>query len=68
MPSLEQQMAERRARILEAARGLIETRGYAALTMRDLAGASGVTVSTLYNLIGNKQAVLLAASLPLRRV
>ncbi len=55
------QMAERRERILEAARGLIESRGYEGLTMRDLAGASGVTVPTVYNLIGSKQEVLFAA-------
>jgi AcrR family transcriptional regulator len=56
-----QQMAERRERILEAARGLIESRGYAGLTMRDLARASGVTVPTVYNLIGSKEEVLFAA-------
>ena len=54
-------MAERRERILEAARGLIESRGYEGLTMRDLAGASGVTVPTVYNLIGSKEEVLFAA-------
>jgi AcrR family transcriptional regulator len=54
-------MAERRERILEAARERIETRGYDGLTMRDLAAASRVTVPTIYNLIGSKEEVLLAA-------
>jgi AcrR family transcriptional regulator len=59
--SRQQQMAARRERILEAARELIENRGYEGLTMRDLARASGVTVPTLYNLIGSKEAVFFAA-------
>jgi len=54
-------MAERRERILEAARGLVESRGYEGLTMRELAAAAGVTVPTVYNLIGGKHAVLFAA-------
>lgn len=54
-------MAERRHRILEAARQLIESEGYERLKMRDLAEASDVTVPTIYNLIGNKEQVLLAA-------
>lgn len=58
MGLLEQQMAERRARILTAARELIAARGYAGLTMRELARASRVSVPTLYNLFGGKQALL----------
>ena len=58
---LERQMAERRARIVAAAQGIIGERGYAALTMRDLARASRVTVPTIYNLIGSKEEVLVAA-------
>jgi AcrR family transcriptional regulator len=54
-------MAERRQRILAAAREIIAGRGYEALTMRELARASRVTVPTLYNLIGGKEAVLAAA-------
>lgn len=54
-------MAERRERILAAARETIGVRGYESLTMRDLARASRVTVPTIYNLIGGKEAVLLAA-------
>lgn len=61
MSNLESRMAERRARILETARSLIENQGYEALTMRDLARGSEVTVPTIYNLIGNKESVLLAA-------
>jgi AcrR family transcriptional regulator len=59
--NLERRMAERRERILETARSLIEDRGYEALTMRELARESGLTVPTIYNLIGNKESVLLAA-------
>jgi len=54
-------MAERRQRILAAARAIVAARGYEALTMRELAQRSHVTVPTLYNLIGGKQAVLAAA-------
>jgi AcrR family transcriptional regulator len=58
---LAQQMAERRERILSAAREIIGQRGYEALTMRDLARASRVTVPTVYNLVGSKEEVLFAA-------
>jgi AcrR family transcriptional regulator len=51
-------MNRRRDRILGAARKLIGQRGYEQLTMRALANAAGVTVPTIYNLIGNKDAVL----------
>ena len=54
-------MAERRQRILAAARAIVAARGYEALTMRELAQKSRVTVPTLYNLIGGKEAVLAAA-------
>lgn len=57
----DQQKAERRERILEAARRGIGERGYEALTMRDLAQASRVTVPTVYNLVGGKEDVLFAA-------
>ena len=59
MGLFEEHKAERRARILVAARELIAERGYAGLTMRDLAKASRVSVPTLYNLFGGKQALLL---------
>lgn len=54
-------MAERRARILEAARTIIAVRGFEALTVRELADAAGVTVPTIYNLVGSKEQVLIAA-------
>lgn len=54
-------MAERRERILDAAREIIGERGYGALTMRDLARTSRVTVPTIYNLVGGKEDVLFAA-------
>ena len=55
------QMNRRRERILEAARELISDEGFENLTMRSLAVASGVTVPTIYNLIGNKDEVLAAS-------
>ena len=54
-------MNRRRERILDSARDLISDQGFDKLTMRALAQASGVTVPTIYNLIGNKDAVLGAA-------
>ncbi len=58
---LDKQMAERRARIVAAAQAIIGERGYTAITMRDLARVSRVTVPTLYNLIGSKDEVVIAA-------
>ncbi len=55
------QMAERRERILETARELIASAGIEALTMRELARRSRVTVPTLYNLIGGRDRVVLEA-------
>jgi len=60
MSLLAEHMAERRARILAAARTLIADRGFEGLTMRELARASRVSVPTVYNLFGGKHAVLLA--------
>lgn len=59
MSLLDEHKAERRARILAAARELIATRGFDGLTMRHLARASRVSVPTLYNLFGGKHALLL---------
>jgi AcrR family transcriptional regulator len=56
-----EQKAERRERILQSAREMIGSRGYESLTMRDLARAARVTVPTIYNLIGGKEALLFAA-------
>lgn len=61
MSVLDRKMAVRREHILEMARKLIESEGYAGLTMRKLAAKSAVTVPTIYNLIGNKEQVLFAA-------
>ena len=61
MKPLARQKAERREHILAAAREVIGERGYDALTMRDLARASCVTVPTIYNLVGGKEDVLFAA-------
>jgi AcrR family transcriptional regulator len=54
MSLLEEQMAERRSRILAAARSLISEGGFEGLTMRQLADQARVSVPTVYNLIGNK--------------
>jgi AcrR family transcriptional regulator len=51
---------ERRQRIQRAARKLVSERGYDGLTMRDLARAARVSVPTLYNLFGSKDAILVA--------
>src|SRR5262245_47954180 len=59
MGLLDEHKAERRARILAAARRLIAERGYDGLTMRELARVSRVSVPTLYNLFGGKHAILL---------
>ena len=59
MSLFDEHKAERRARILAAARELIAVRGYDGLTMRELARASRVSVPTLYNLFGGKQALLI---------
>jgi AcrR family transcriptional regulator len=52
--------AERRQRILEAARHLIATGGMAALSMRKLAKEAGLAVATLYNLFGVREEILQA--------
>jgi AcrR family transcriptional regulator len=59
MSLIDEHKAERRTRILAAARQLIAAHGYHGLTMRELARASRVSVPTLYNLFGGKQALLL---------
>lgn len=60
MSLFETHKAERRARIIAAARELVEKHGYDGLTMRDLAAAANVSVPTLYNLFGGKDAILAA--------
>jgi AcrR family transcriptional regulator len=61
MGLLEEHKAERRGRILAAARKLVTTQGYEGLTMRELGTAARVSVPTLYNLFGSKDAILVAA-------
>jgi AcrR family transcriptional regulator len=60
MSLMDEHKAERRARIQKAARELVATRGYAGLTMRELAQTARVAVPTLYNLFGSKDAILVA--------
>lgn len=50
---------ERRKRIAAAARAMIEERGEAGFSMRDLAASAGVSQATPYNLFGTKHEVLL---------
>jgi AcrR family transcriptional regulator len=56
----EQHKSDRRRQIQKAARKLVSERGYDGLTMRDLARAAKVSVPTLYNLFGSKDAILVA--------
>lgn len=56
-----EKMAERRERILRSAREIIAEDGFEALTTRALAQRARVTVPTIYNLVGAKDAVLFAA-------
>ncbi|HXU74625.1 MAG TPA: helix-turn-helix domain-containing protein [Polyangia bacterium] len=56
----EENKAERRGRIIAAARRLIAEVGYDGLNMRALADAAHVSVPTLYNLFGSKHAILAA--------
>lgn len=53
-------MQRRRDAILGEAQRVIGERGFEALNLRALADAASVTVPTIYNLIGNKDAVLMA--------
>ena len=55
-----QSIADRKARILDAARTIISSEGYDALTTRGIADAAGLTVPTLYNLVGDKTAIISA--------
>jgi AcrR family transcriptional regulator len=49
---------ETRARILDAARGVFATHGYAAGTTNRIAGAAGLSVGSLYQYFPNKDAIL----------
>ena len=60
-PSLREfNMAKRRARILQEARALLTAGGFDALNLRTLARDAEVTVPTIYNLVGNKEALVVA--------
>ncbi|MCG8589601.1 MAG: TetR/AcrR family transcriptional regulator [Proteobacteria bacterium] len=61
MDLLAEQRRERKRRVLDTARRLIEERGYEAVSMRELARESRVSVPTLYKLFGDKNALLLRA-------
>jgi AcrR family transcriptional regulator len=56
----EQAKAERRSRIVRAARDLIRETGDTDLSMRMIAKRAGVSLTTPYNLFGSKRAVVLA--------
>jgi AcrR family transcriptional regulator len=56
----EQAKAERRSRIVRAARDLIRDTGDTDLSMRMIARRAGVSLTTPYNLFGSKRAVVLA--------
>jgi AcrR family transcriptional regulator len=53
-------MDARRARILAQASCMLAGGGLAGLTLRELAGKAGVTVPTIYNLVGAKEQVVAA--------
>ena len=61
MDLMTEQRLARRAAILDAARQMIAERGYAAVTVRDLADVCRVSVPTLYNQFGGKDRLLAAA-------
>jgi AcrR family transcriptional regulator len=52
--------ADRRRRIIQAARELIRETGNAGLSMRALAARAGVSLATPYNLFGSKRAIVMA--------
>lgn len=56
----EEAKAERRRRIIAAARDLIRETGDAGLSMRALAARANVSLATPYNLFGSKRAIVLA--------
>ena len=56
----EEAKAERRQRIIDAARSLIRETGDAGLSMRALAARANVSLATPYNLFGSKRAIVLA--------
>ena len=55
-----QAMQKRREDIIAAAQKLLAQEDLSAFSVRKLAASAGVSVATIYNLIGNRQAVLFA--------
>ncbi len=55
---------EREQQMLSAARALFAERGYAAVTMEDVAKEAGITKPLLYNYFGNKERLYLACMQP----
>jgi AcrR family transcriptional regulator len=53
-------MESRRRAILGAARQMLAAGGVDGLNLRDLARTAGVTVPTVYNLVGNKEEIFVA--------
>jgi AcrR family transcriptional regulator len=60
MSRREDAKAERRRRIVGAARDLIKETGDAGLSMRAIAARAGVSLTTPYNLFGSKRAIIIA--------
>lgn len=58
MGLMAQQKEERRQRIREESRRLLIELGYDGLTVRKLASACGLSVPTLYNLVGSKATII----------
>jgi AcrR family transcriptional regulator len=56
--------AEREQQMLDTARALFAARGYADVTMDEVAAAVGVTKPLLYNYFGNKEQLFLACMQP----
>ena len=54
-------MADRRARILKAARKYVADVGYESVTTRGLAERAGVSPATLFNIYGSKEALIAAS-------
>lgn len=63
---VQQRSAERLARILDAAAGLLDEAGYEALTTRAVAARAGVPIGSVYRFFGNKRE--LAAALAHRNL
>jgi AcrR family transcriptional regulator len=59
-PVRQEQAAQTRTRIVEAAGELFEAQGYARTTVRQIADAAGVAVDTVYATFGTKPRVLTA--------